>query len=251
MTTAERPVTTAEPVTTDPTTAAVTAEAVVIAAATVLPLRDGPNGLEVLMLKRSSKVAFGGMWVFPGGKVDPEDMPEGDELAGARRAAVREAMEEATMTIDESELITWSHWMPPATPGYVQKRFSTWFFLVGSPLDAAEVIVDGGEIHEHAWLRPGDALIMREASEIELAPPTFTSLSQLTAYTTVDEALAAGRALAEPPRFHTRVTSHEGVRILLWQGDAGYEAGDPTMPGPRNRVVWDPDNAMVWEQTSE
>jgi 8-oxo-dGTP pyrophosphatase MutT (NUDIX family) len=42
-------------------------------AATVVPLRDGPAGLEVLMLRRSGRGAFGGMWVFPGGKVESED----------------------------------------------------------------------------------------------------------------------------------------------------------------------------------
>ena len=45
-----------------------------VPAATVILLRDGPDGLETLMLRRNSKLAFvGGMWVFPGGRVDPED----------------------------------------------------------------------------------------------------------------------------------------------------------------------------------
>ena len=44
-----------------------------IPAATVVLVRDGATGLEVLMLHRASRVAFGGMWVFPGGKVDEED----------------------------------------------------------------------------------------------------------------------------------------------------------------------------------
>ena len=42
-------------------------------AATVVVLRDGPTGPETRMLKKNSKIAFGGMWVFPGGKVDSED----------------------------------------------------------------------------------------------------------------------------------------------------------------------------------
>ena len=43
------------------------------AATTVLP-RDTPEGLETLMSRRSSKLNFAaGMWVFPGGRVDPED----------------------------------------------------------------------------------------------------------------------------------------------------------------------------------
>ena len=42
-------------------------------AATVVLLRDGSDGLETLMLRKNSKIAFGGMWVFPGGRVDPGD----------------------------------------------------------------------------------------------------------------------------------------------------------------------------------
>src|SRR3546814_2093543 len=70
-----------------------------IPAATVVLLRDGDEGLETLMLHRTSQVAFGGMWVFPGGRVDPEDRrhEDPDEEAAARRAAAREAKEECDM----------------------------------------------------------------------------------------------------------------------------------------------------------
>ena len=44
-------------------------------AATVILLRDTGRGPETLMLRRNSKIAFGGMWVFPGGRVDPADGP--------------------------------------------------------------------------------------------------------------------------------------------------------------------------------
>jgi 8-oxo-dGTP pyrophosphatase MutT (NUDIX family) len=43
-------------------------------AATVLPLRDGPEGFEVLMLRRNLRSDFvGGAYVFPGGGVDGAD----------------------------------------------------------------------------------------------------------------------------------------------------------------------------------
>ena len=74
-------------------------------AATVVPLRDGNDGLETLMLSRNSKIAFGGMWVFPGGRVDEADRVGSDERAGARRAAVRESFEEAGLAIEEGSLI--------------------------------------------------------------------------------------------------------------------------------------------------
>ena len=106
-----------------------------IPAATVIPLRDGPSGLEVLLLRRSGRGVFGGMWVFPGGQVDPGDFDgasrtggaggEETELAAARRAAVREAEEEAGIVLDEGSLVHLSFWLPPPT---VHRRFATWFF---------------------------------------------------------------------------------------------------------------------------
>lgn len=65
-------------------------------AATVLLVRDGTHGVEVFMQKRAAAADFGGMYVFPGGKVDPADS-EGeiaahcqglDDLEASRRLGV-------------------------------------------------------------------------------------------------------------------------------------------------------------------
>src|SRR5689334_14483406 len=98
-----------------------------VPAATVVLVRDGADGLETLLLRRNSKIAFGGMWVFPGGRIDESDwrgLVAGDELAAARRAAVRETHEEAGLVIAEGSLVALSHWTPPAM---APKRFLTWF----------------------------------------------------------------------------------------------------------------------------
>lgn len=50
-----------------------TSPAVMRFAATVLLVRDASDGVEVFMQKRSAAADFGGMYVFPGGKVDPGD----------------------------------------------------------------------------------------------------------------------------------------------------------------------------------
>ena len=42
-------------------------------AATVLLLRDGPTGIEVLMVHRHAEMHFGDAWVFPGGTIDDID----------------------------------------------------------------------------------------------------------------------------------------------------------------------------------
>jgi 8-oxo-dGTP pyrophosphatase MutT (NUDIX family) len=207
-------------------------------AATVIVARDaaaGRGGVDVLMLHRSSTGAFGGMWVFPGGRVDPEDDdPEapGDELAAARRAAVREAVEEADLAVEIDSLVTFSHWVPPVG---APRRFSTWFFLAPAPA-VHEITVDGAEIHDHDWLRPADALARRDAGEIELAPPTWVTLWQLASADTVADAVAMARA-REPERFETHIGRLDGQLVALWAGDAGYADGDASRAGPRHRLV--------------
>src|SRR5688500_20335105 len=99
------------------------------------------------MLRRNARGAFGGMWVFPGGRVDPED---GEDEAGARRAAVRETVEEASLVVDPSALVPFAHWTPPPI---APKRFATWFFLAAAPTGV--VAVAGSELHAHPWGTPG------------------------------------------------------------------------------------------------
>lgn len=206
-----------------------------VLAATVILLRDGPSGLETLMLRRNSKIVFGGMWVFPGGRLDPEDwhgVSEGDELAASRRAAEREALEECNLPVSAHEMVPFSHWTPPpVTP----KRFLTWFFAAKA--SEGRVTIDDGEIKASEWLAPGEALRRQGAKEIELAPPTFVTLSELSAWSDVDTALSAVRART-PERFQTRIGVVEGVGpVTMWHGDAGYEAGDPGSTGPRHRLT--------------
>ena len=121
-----------------------------IPAATVIPLRQSPAGMEVLLLQRNARGQFGNMWVFPGGRVDPHDSGTavGDdaevEMGAARAAAVREAAEEASLDLDPNGLVPFSFWVPPlGSP----KRFATWFFLIEVPNDGNAVVVDQMEIH--------------------------------------------------------------------------------------------------------
>ncbi len=205
-----------------------------VCAATLILVRDGAQGLETLMLRRNSKLAFvGGMWVFPGGRVDPADcagLVVDDELGAARRAAVREAREEAGLEIHEDALVPFSHWTPPPiTP----KRFLTWFFITKAT--GAGVSIDRGEIHDHAWMRPADALARRDAHEIEIVPPTWITLHRLGGYPDAATAIEASRN-AEPERFATRIVPIEGGAMALYGGDAAYECDDFDRPGPRHRL---------------
>ncbi len=217
-----------------------------IPAATVVLLRDAP-GLEVLMLHKSSKVGFGGMWVFPGGRVDADDYPpDGDPEAAARRAAARETREEAGILATPDDFVWFSHWTPPpSTP----KRFATWFFAAAAEDHAVQI--DGGEIQNHSWLRPGEALARHAAGEIDLVPPTWITLYQLSLYDDSDAALARLREL--PTKFfRTRIGKREddGVRVAMWHGDAGYEHWDANAPGARHRLVMT-QGGFLFENTIE
>jgi 8-oxo-dGTP pyrophosphatase MutT (NUDIX family) len=203
-----------------------------IPAATVVLVRDGQDGIESLMLHRNSKLAFGGMWVFPGGRVDAADRDGArDDDEAARRAAVREAHEEAGLVVDAASLAFLSHWLPPSV---APKRFATWFFVAPAP--SGTVTIDGGEIHDSAWMRPRDALARRDALEIELAPPTWMTLHHLAGFDTVADLMSDARART-PVFYETHVGHGTGGLIAMWRGDAGYETGDPDAPGARHRLA--------------
>jgi 8-oxo-dGTP pyrophosphatase MutT (NUDIX family) len=187
------------------------------------------------------------MWVFPGGRVDPEDwvgVSEGDVLAASRRAAVREALEECGLEVDPEAMHPFSHWTPPPiTP----KRFLTWFFA--APASVGRVAIDYGEIHEHAWMSPAEALRRQQAAEIELAPPTYVSLCELSAFSGVEEALAVTRART-PERFQTHIGVSEVGPVAMWHGDAGYETTDADAEGGRHRLTMPKGGVWRYERTN-
>ncbi len=217
-----------------------------VLAATVILLREAERGLETLMLRRNSKIVFGGMWVFPGGRLDADDwvgVEQGDDLGASRRAASREALEECGLEVEAGDMVPFSHWTPPpVTP----KRFLTWFF-VARARDGV-VAIDDGEIKESEWLSPRAALERQAAKEIELAPPTFVTLNDLARYASVDEALERVAART-PERFATRIGVVEGQGpVAMWHGDAGYAGTDASAPGARHRLTMPKGGTWAYER---
>ncbi len=262
-------------------------------AATVVVVRDGDDGLEVLMVLRNRKLKFGGgSWVFPGGRVDetdyadtagdaeskdstsdidatdiefseaqPTQAPGGEtppaysdviettnldvslafadveaspeKFAAARQAAVRETIEETGLVVSADDLVCFSHWIPPPI---APKRFATWFFVVAAPKDQ-EVVVDGGEITDHVWIKPANKIRMRNVGEEDdMLPPTYVTLVELAAKETVAELLEFAKA-RKPPLYATKIASSGEDAVSLWAGDAGYETTNADLPGPRHRLV--------------
>jgi 8-oxo-dGTP pyrophosphatase MutT (NUDIX family) len=217
-------------------------------AATVAVLRDTARGLETLLLRRSSKLAFhGGAWVFPGGRIDEGDWHEGDDLLrAAARAAVREATEEAGIEIDVDSLVHLSNW---TTPDISPKRFATWFFAAPAHAEIAEAVADGVESDAVRWFLPAEALAERAAGEIELAPPQYVTLLWLTEYATVADALA-GIAAQTPidftPQFHFL---DGGGAICIYVDDVAWDALERVEePGPRHRLHMPRDADWVYER---
>lgn len=202
-------------------------------AATVIPLRDGPGGLEVLVLRRDENLAFhGGSWVFPGGRVDDDELETAgdDEGVAARAAARREAWEEAGLKIDDADLVELSHW---TTPKGRNRRFSTWFFVVAAP--DTEVVIDDGEIRAFEWHAIEAAISGCQAGEIMLAGPTYVSLLRLRTHTTVAGALAAVEVRPNEV-FLPRLVKNGDRTFSVYQGDPAYDSGDLDLDGPRHRM---------------
>ena len=204
-------------------------------AATVVLLRDGEEGLEVLLGRRSSKLAFhGGAWVFPGGRIDPGDYGDApDDLASAaRRGAVREAKEEAGVDVDADSLVHLSNW---TTPEGSPKRFATWFFV--GPVAGGDAVADGAETETLQWFRPDEALAAQASGEIELAPPQYVTLLDLRGHLSVADAMQAVRStppIDYLPRFHFV----DGGAMCVYPEDVAYD--DLAMldtPGPRHRLL--------------
>lgn len=216
-------------------------------AGTVVLVRDAPRGLELLLLQRAGRDQgmARGVWVFPGGQIEPGDRSSGSLEEAARRAAVREAAEEAGLELDPARLVPISRWI---TPEVSPRRFDAWFFLAS--VDAgAQVRVDGAEICAHRWVDVPSALAAHHGGEIRLAPPTFVTVSWLAEHT--DAAAALERFGAEPLQtFVSRIcTLPGGGACILYAGDAGYEAGDPERPGARHRL-WTLPGGWRYERTS-
>jgi len=217
-------------------------------------------GVEVFMMRRTTKAAFaGGMYVFPGGAVDAED-------SSYEIAAIRECFEEAgvllartsigvTVRFDDpvshdrfttyrhavhagersmtsvlsaedlvaqsDELLWVAHWV---TPFGEVRRFDTRFFVVAMPDDQTP-LHDDKETVGSLWVTPLDALNRAQSGELLMLPPTIANLEFLATYSSVDEIIEAARKIGTPPKLLPKVKWRDDGRIeaLLMPGDAGYD----------------------------
>lgn len=223
-------------------------------AATVVLLRDGPQGLEVFLMKRAAQSdVLGGAYVFPGGKVDGADAAAAQALladaahhalvprlgepdlaadvaAAFYVAAVREAFEECGVQLAAADLFPWVRWITPRQASLMNKRFDTRFFLAAMPSgqDAAH---DNHETTASAWMTPREALTRYWAREFDMAPPQIMSLVHLGRHATAASVLAEARTRL-PPTIEPAPFDHEGMRVICYPGDERHPVPTVAVPGP-------------------
>jgi len=212
--------------------------------ATLVLLRDGEPGLEVLLLRRGQRLsAFAGVWVFPGGVMEDGDGPgDGTFQTAARETAVRELTEETGMSLSPADLVPLSRWTAPVV---MPRRFDTWFFLAIAPRQRVQV--DHGEICDHRWLSPGDALHAHRAGDLPLFPPTWVTLHHLKGCQKARAALADA-VRAAPFHYAPKVVQAEAATCFLYAGDDAYGHLRLDAPGPRHRL-WVRGNDWRYEWT--
>ncbi len=167
------------------------------------------RGLQVLLVRRNPEARFmPGVWVFPGGAVDPGD---GDGEEAHRAAAVRELGEEAGIEVPADELVAYSRWI---TPKVVPIRFDTRFYLALAPAHSPPR-PDGSETVDAGWFEPQAALDGHRAGELPLVFPTIKHLESLVGYANAAEALEAARRREVKPVEPEILGEGEERRIVL------------------------------------
>lgn len=226
-------------------------------AATILLLRDGRAGLEVLMVCRAREVDFAsGALVFPGGRVETTDAalaPPEDPLGAFRVAAIREAWEESGILLahppgpeippegeflahlharglrpHHAALTPFAHWI---TPAHSPKRFDTHFFLAHAP-EGQEAIHDGREAVEALWVRPAEAVEEADAGRRTLVFATRLNLLRLAQWNSAEAAIAAAQATPIVTVMPQPISDGAGGTLLRIPAEAGYGGDTFTPKGP-------------------
>ncbi len=223
-------------------------------AATLVLFRDRDGAApEILLVERSSKMAFaGGAIVFPGGRVDPDDHyiaarfdhPDPD-CAAARVAAIRETIEESGIPIGVVEALP-DGWLTSARkalhdrqpfsallaeanltldldrlvpfarwrPNFKETRvFDTRFYIARAPDDLPEAIVDDTENVRTFWGSAQGTIESAQRGEVHVIFPTHRNLERLALFDSFDE--ARDHAESIPVRMVTPWMEKEGEETFL------------------------------------
>jgi 8-oxo-dGTP pyrophosphatase MutT (NUDIX family) len=245
-------------------------------AATIIVLRpdETESGVEVLLLQRSRKVGFfPRAWVFPGGRLDPEDHTLASEgevpgLAAADHpfavAAIRECFEESGIWLghgqppeglrdrlldtragivpsdelipDLSRLRLWAWWV---TPEAERRRYDTRFFISClTRTQSAHATHDARETVDSRWLSPAHALDAAVRGELFVAPPTWRTLQELAAFPDIHALWTHAHTRPIPRVMPVLEHTEHGVAIRL--------PGHPAHPEPVHPIHAPFARSIVW-----
>jgi ADP-ribose pyrophosphatase YjhB (NUDIX family) len=155
-------------------------------AATLTLLRQGGNGLEVLLVRRNPKTTFGvdAGWGMPGGAVN------GGGGEPARRAAAARLAELTGIALSPDALVAYSRWITPSVPLF-PSGVDTRFYLARAPADSRPR-PDRSQIVDAGWFEPQRALDGQYA-DLPLDYETTQHLKSLAGFATVTEAVESAR----------------------------------------------------------
>lgn len=231
------------------------------------PRADGRR-LQVLLTERNGGMPVsGGAFVFPGGKVAPED---GEGEAAYRHAAIREAFEEAGVVLARDvdaaaqdrimarykatpapvnyfevlraegadhlmdDLIPFAHWITPVIRPH---RFDTLFYMAVMP-EGQVVRQDGIEAVSALWTAPEEMIELFAHDSDLLMFPTRMSLGVLAQARDVAEAIAIVRRRPLVPILPRIEKRPDGIYAHI-PAEAGFGGSlfrfqlKERIPGPR------------------
>lgn len=138
-----------------------------------------------------------------------------DLLAGT--TAFPDIIRRARLRLALDELAYFAHWV---TPEIETRRFDTRFFLARAP-EGQTPVHDDGETSHSEWLAPLDAIERSRDGRISLPPPTWTTLSMLAKFDSLDAVFEWARR--KPiPRVQPRFEKRGDQTLLFYPGDPMY-----------------------------
>jgi 8-oxo-dGTP pyrophosphatase MutT (NUDIX family) len=146
------------------------------------------------------------------------------EEVHAGRTSLRAVVDRERLRLALDTLVLFAHWV---TPPIDTRQFDTRFFMTRIPPDQTPAH-DETETTHGTWITPAHAMSQARAGEIVLPPPTWTTLRELEAFVSVEEALAWARTRRVLRRM-PKILEHEGQRLLVLPGDPLHP--DPAGPG--------------------
>ena len=196
---------------------------------------SGIQAPQLLIVQRSANLAFAaGAYVFPGGRVDPEDHVAGrfhhpgldPDEAAARAATLRETREETGIALDvaTTDLVPFARWLPKLEA--VTRRFDTRFYLARTA-ERVEPVADGEETSHAFWATAEEVLDRCRAGDGRAIFPTRRLLERLARFDSFDAAREEAERL--PQRIISPWTERrEDGDWLCIPEDAGYPVtGEP------------------------